>query len=50
MMRNILRHANSEWREQRSTCASILYPKNHEKMERERVGVVHTNWDNLWIR
>ena len=50
MMRNILKHANSEWREQRSTCAKILGPKNHDKRKRRRAGVVHTNWDNLWIK
>ena len=30
MMRDILKHDNSEWREQKSTCAKILDPKNHE--------------------
>ena len=28
MMRNILTHANPEWREHRSTCAQVLDPKN----------------------
>ena len=28
MMRNIVRHANAEWRDQRCTCAKILDPKN----------------------
>ena len=46
MMRNILRHANAEWREQKSTCAKILDPKNPDKMKRRRAGVAHTNWDN----
>ena len=50
MMKNILRHADSEWREQRCTCAKILDPKNHDKMQRRRAGVVHTNWDNLWTK
>ena len=50
MMENILKHANPEWREQRSTCAKILDPKNHEKMKRRRVGVVHTNWDTVWMK
>ena len=50
MMVNILKHANPEWREQRSTCAKILDPKNHDNMIRRRAGVVHTNWDNVWMK
>ena len=50
MMENILKHANPEWREQRSTCAKILDPQNHDKVRRRRAGVVHTNWDNLWMK
>ena len=50
MMENILKHANPEWREQRSTCAKILDPQNHDKMKRRRAGVVHTNWDNVWMK
>ena len=50
MMKNILKHANPEWREQRSTCAKILDPKNHDKMKRRRAGAVHTNWDEMeWL-
>ena len=49
-MRNILTHANPEWREQRSICARILDPKNQDKMKRRRAGVVHTNWDNLMLK
>ena len=49
MMRNILTHANLEWREQRSICASILDPLNQDRMKRRRAGVVHTNWDNLMM-
>ena len=45
MMRNILKHANAEWREQRSTCPKILGPRNQERMKRRKAGVVHTNWD-----
>ena len=41
MMRNILTHANPEWREQRSICARILHPKNQDRMKRRRAGVVH---------
>ena len=36
MMRNILTHANPEWREQRSICARILDPKNQDRMKRRR--------------
>ena len=50
MMRNILTHANPEWRQQRSTCARILDPKNQDRMKRRKAGVVHTNWDNLMVR
>ena len=50
MMENILKHANPEWREQRSTCAKILDPKHHDKMRRRRAGVVHTNWHNLRMK
>ena len=50
MMRNILKNANAEWREQRSTCAKILDSENHDKMKRRRSGVVHTNWDKLWMK
>ena len=50
MMRNILTHANPEWREQRSICARILDPKIKDKMRRRRAGVVHTNWDNLMFK
>ena len=36
MMRNILTHANHEWwREQRSTCARSLDPKNQDRMKQE---------------
>ena len=50
MIENILKHANPEWREQRSTCAKILDPKNHDKMKRRRAGEVHTNWDEMeWL-
>ena len=50
MMRNILTHANPEWREQRSICARILHPQNQDKMKRRRAGVVHTNWDDLMLK
>ena len=50
MMRNILTHANPEWREQRSICARVLDPRNQDRMKRRRAGVVHTNWDNLWTK
>ena len=50
MMRNILRHANAERREQRSVCAKILDPRNQNKMKRRRAGGAHTNWDNLWTK
>ena len=50
MMRNILTHANPEWREQRSICARILDPKNQDRMKRRRAGVVHTIWDNLMMK
>ena len=50
MMRNILTHANPEWREQRSICARILDPENQDRMKRRRAGVVHTNWDNLMVK
>ena len=46
MMRNILTHAKPEWREQRSTSARVLDPKNQDKMK-TRGEVVHTNWYNL---
>ena len=35
MMRHILTHANPEWREQRSTCARSLDPKNQDRMKKE---------------
>ena len=38
MMRNILTHANPEWREQRSICASILDPKIQDRKNRRRAG------------
>ena len=47
-MRNILKHANAEWREQRSTCVKTLDPRNQERMKRRKAGVAHTNWDNIW--
>ena len=50
MMRNILTHANPEWREQRSICARILDPKNQDRMKRRRAGVVDTIWDNLMLK
>ena len=50
MMRNILTHAKLEWREQRSTSARVLDPKNQDRMRRRRSGVVHTNWDNLMVK
>ena len=50
MMRNILTHANPEWREQRSICASNLDPKIQDRKNRRRAGVVHTNWDNLLLK
>ena len=50
MMRNILTHANPEWREQRSICARILDPTNQDRMKRRRAGVVHTNWHNLMTK
>ena len=40
MMRNILKHANPVWREQRSTCTRILDPKNQDEMKRRRARVV----------
>ena len=49
-IRSILTHVNPEWREQRSTCARVLDPKNQNRMTRRRAGVVHTNWDNLMIK
>ena len=45
-MRNILTYAKPEWREQRSTSARVLDPKNQDKMK-TRGEVVHTNWYNL---
>ena len=39
MMRNILTHANPEWREQRFASARILDPKNQDKMKRRRAGL-----------
>ena len=36
MMRNILTHANPEWREQRSTCARVLDPKKSRQDEKEK--------------
>ena len=47
MMRNILTHANPQWREQRSTCARILDLEKQDRIRRRRAGVVHTNWDSL---
>ena len=49
-MRSILTHANLEWSEQRSVCARILDPKNQDRMNRRRAGVVHANWDNLMLK
>ena len=49
-MWHILKHANSEWQEQRSSCAKIFDPRNQGKMKRRKVGVVHTNWDNIWVK
>ena len=43
MMRDILRHASPLWRDQRSTNARLLDPRNHNLMKRRRAGVVHTN-------
>ena len=40
MMRNILTHANPEWREQRSICARILDPENQDRMKRRRAGFI----------
>ena len=50
MMRDILRHADPLWRNQRSTNARLLDPRNQNKMKRRRAGVVHTNWDSLMTR
>ena len=50
VMRNILKNANAEWKEQRSTCAKILDSENHDKMKRRRAGVDHTNWDKLLMK
>ena len=50
MTRNILKHANAEWREDRSVCAKILDPRNQDKIKRRRAGLVHTNWDHLWTK
>ena len=50
MMRNILTHANLEWREQKSISARVLDPKNQDRMERRKAGVVQTNWDNLKVK
>ena len=36
LMKNILKDANPEWREQRSICASILGPKNQDRMKKEK--------------
>ena len=35
-MRNILKHANLEWREQISICARILDPKKSKQDEKEK--------------
>ena len=45
--RQILRHANLLWRDQRWTNARLLDPRNQNKMKRMRAGVPHTNWDSL---
>ena len=49
-MRNILTHANPEWRKQKSTCARVLDLENQDRMKRRRAAVVHTNWDNLMMK
>ena len=50
MMKNVLMHANLEWREQRSAATLLLDPKNKNKMTRKRAGVVYTSWDSLMTR
>ena len=50
MVRNILTHANLEWREQSSICARILDLTNQDRMKTRRACVVHTNWDNLMMK
>ena len=49
MMREIPRHADPFWRDQRSTNARLLGPRN-QKMKRRRASVVHTNWDSPMTR
>ena len=41
MMRSILMHANTMWREQRSTHAKVLDPKNNSKMKKKTWGGSH---------
>ena len=50
MMRNILRHATAESREQRPSCAKIVDPKNQDKTKRRKAGVMQTKWDNTWTK
>ena len=48
MMRDILRRADLLSRDQRSTNARLLDPRNQNKMKTRSAGVVHTNWTALW--
>ena len=50
MMRDNLRHVNPFWRDQRSTSARLLDPRNQNEMKRRRVGVAHTTWDNFMTK
>ena len=49
-MRYNLRHANPLWRDQRSANATLLDPRNQNKMKRRRAGVVHTHRDSLMTK
>ena len=50
MMRDILRHASPLWRDQRSTNARLLGPRNQNEMKRRRAGFVPANWDSLMTK
>ena len=48
MVRDILRRADFLSRDQRSTNARLLGPRNQNKMKRRSAGFVHTNLTALW--
>ena len=50
IMLAVLRHASTEWRQQRSATAHGCEPRNELKMKRRRTGGAPTKWDALLVK